>query len=116
MIWKWLSRKLIPGRLIREKLGRASRYLPADTPNPVVDQHTDEYRLKHFHEFLEHNEYGLALGVLIYIADACEKEEINVPTQFWVQASGLAKEMKMTEEAERCYSSIKNGEIEEAGA
>jgi hypothetical protein len=101
-VFSRIARWWDPGKPIRRLLQDARALLPGDTPNPVIDSRTDECRLKHFDEFIEHNELGLALDSLVYIADACSDDGQVVPAAFWKTLSQAAEIMQLTEEARAC--------------
>jgi hypothetical protein len=51
----------------------------------------DDNALGMFHEFIDHNEQGLALDELAHAAD-----EFDAPTKFWMLLQMAAREMQLT--------------------
>ncbi|MEM7355332.1 MAG: hypothetical protein AAF657_31260 [Acidobacteriota bacterium] len=99
-----------PGRPLREVLFEARGALPGDTPNPIINDTTDEFRLKHFDEFIEHTEYELALDTLIYIAEACTDDGKVVPLRFWTKALEAAEMMSLDDQTRSCRAEIDRAE------
>jgi hypothetical protein len=72
----------------RGHLARAWILLPAGESEP----------LNRYHEFLDHNELGLASEELEAVG-----QERNAPAAFWFALAEAATEMKLTNVADRCH-------------